>query len=373
MLVKQQLLQGQPYTDVQFKYPKWLKFDGVNDYVLFNDSSFYNLGGKDFTLCVKAFICRLGAGGSSRLLSLVQKGTTTGAFYWLGTLGGSFREIGFRFGETTNSRGFGVPTTNFSIENSQGMFTPINLAFIRTNQDGSIAKLVDRANYKVWINGIRYDCSQIFSSGTLTTDPFNNSNNVTMNGTTGTSDISRMYLSSYNFYTKALSDAEIEDVFDNNISYLNNKGSYNFNSEYGAVVRDNSSVANNGTLINYATTSDEATNSVWIDEIIGFITNTTKTYVASKDLTVTKIGRGFHQSPTATSFTVVHKRGATILNTYTYNWGGSIASNLIDSTYQIPMQKNDVLEITTSGMTGGVNNSGGGYTYYGCVCEIFTH
>ena len=27
----------------------WLKFDGVNDYINFDDASFYNLSGKDFT------------------------------------------------------------------------------------------------------------------------------------------------------------------------------------------------------------------------------------------------------------------------------------------------------------------------------------
>lgn len=365
----EQILTGSQYQSSQFKNAKWLKFDGVDDNVEILNSSFYNLAGKNFTLCIKALVCRLGAGGNSRLIPFIQKGSISTNFYVVGTLGGSYRELGFRFGTLNNSKGFGIPLSVFNIE--ANLYTSFDVAFIRTGQNGSLSAALNPNNYKVLVNNVMYNCTEVVNLGNLSTDTFTNPNTITINGQVAV-DCCRLYLAGYNFYDTDLSVSQIQSVFSGNVPYNSNKGSYNSNSEYGYTLKDNSSVKNNGQLKNYGSTADALTNSVWIDEIIGFTNNSTKLFTAKKALTINKIGRGQHQSPTSTSFTVIHKRGAIEQAVYNLTFGGSLGSNLIDSTNQIAMLKDDTLEITTSGMTVG-SNSTGGFTRYGCVCELFWH
>ena len=304
----------------------WLKMGG-NDYVEINDSSFYNFGGQDFTIICKVVQYSSNLGSLGRIMPLAAKGVVaTGNLAWsVGATGGIFREIGFRLTNSgsTNAKIFGVPTSSFDINTN--VSRELLFVFRRKNQDGSLIAALNTANYEVFINGTKYSTSEVYTSGTITADPFTNTGVATLRGCSN----GLTYYNKFLLYNRALSDAEISNL-DLNIPIENGlRQFFTFDSKTGYIVKDYSSVANNGNLMDYTDSEvgipDPNTNIMWATAVIPFHQNGNKEWTSPKSLTTLK----FRRRTNGMNYTITHMRGVTTLATYPNFFSGTSIENVI--------------------------------------------
>lgn len=323
-----------------------LFFDSLNDSVNLSDSTFYQFGGSNFTIYIRGLFLKLGDGASgSRLAQMFQKGLTNApSFYWVGTVGGGNPILGFRFGHGTPSAVNRIFGTSYNLESHLGEW--LDIFFVRKNQDGTLAAANNVANYSVVVNGFEYPCSIVSNTGTLTSDPFTN-NNIARFRATATTDFTGLYSRAVVF-NRVLNTDEQMAARSGFPPSAGMRGYYIFDSLSGTILYDRSSVANNGTLINYGNADigipDPATNFNWVGDSIGFTSNTTKVFTAPRDINIT---RAVKFNAPGVSATFVHKRAGVTLNTY------PLAFTAVTENVSISMMEDDTLEITIAGFSMG--------------------
>jgi hypothetical protein len=348
----EQYLEGVPLYSDLIGRSRWLRFDGVNHFINFSDTSFYNVAGKDLTLVFEIAVLRIGPGGTgSRLLYLANKGNVAipnQNYYVVGTGGGNFQQLAFRFGNngSTVARIFGVDYSKFTLENNLGK--KLLIVYRRSNQDGTLAATLDINNYKIFVNGVKYNLTNLLTAGTITSDPFGNNNPAQIQNA---QQISPLYMRKYLFYDRALSDAEVANL-NVNIPTIGSKGNYPFTATYGLTLYDASSVSNNGTLYGYTTVESAiATQVIYVDDFLYIPASVVSaTWTAPNKATIKRIRQN---GGGAFAFTVIHKRDSSTIGSYTYDLGN--ASNRI-LNISIQVNKGDTWEISiTTTSTGNYN------------------
>lgn len=324
----------------------WLRMDTTQN-VSLADSAYYQLGYSDFTFFARAIILALGTGSGSRIATFLTKGIggTSDFYYQLGTVGGSDRRIAFRFGEgtgTTNLRAFGIST---DIETMRGQ--EINLAFIRRNQDGTLAAALNAANYYISINGATpVQCTELLNSGTITADPFTNSHSATFRSASALDF--RGYYDDNAIYNYAMTDAELATINTTKVfPPAGNFGRYEFRSLTGTQELDTSAVANHGTLNNYVAADlgvPTATDvRARVSEVVCTTTaNFTKTVTFDYNATLYKVARYNSGNGVAT---VLHKRAGVTLATINLTFPSGV------ETVSVSIQAGDTFEFTATGST----------------------
>lgn len=325
----------------QFGESKYLRFEsGIAASIL--DSSIYNLAGKNFT-----FVFRICLNTAVTTGSQVPFFTKSG--YSIGNVGGG---AGGVLGLRTSGPGWsqaGLITFSSALTNSRlpvGSFATIVLR--RTGVEGGASDAYRTlANYKLFCNGIQFSASGNFATYAIT-DPFSNTSNAALMG------VVNAYMSHYYFYDHALTDTQISDLSTDIADIPEGaKTIFDFNSNYGKVVLDGSSGANNAEL--YGTNYTDArfgiptpsTQVHWSDNVLFWASADVATQIitVNKGIILRRVKRT--GAGTQPSFTAVHKRGATTINTFSWSFPTTISgvAGFVD-TINETLLTGDTLELT---------------------------
>lgn len=319
-----------------------LKFDGVNDNVLISNDNFYNVDKEDFSILIRIMIVesQIPQDSTGSLIHesviFLSKNVSQGNGFWVGISGkenqGSFvprnstpRHLTFRYTNLDGSTGAMYLETPFV----RGSFK--NIYFERSGADFTIKDLSANESYTH-----TYDSdASLLNIAPLTISSQSGANFYKIPG----------YLSQLGFYNRKLTNQELINFNQfGNLPFQSAKFASNSGFFSGKAYPDISSINNNGILQNYTDLEtgipNVATNRVWLNEdgIFYFDSLITKTFIASKDLTISKIGRGYNNSSTARA---THKRNGIVLQTYDLNFS---SSNLEDNL-NIAMLNMDELEL----------------------------
>lgn len=291
-----------------------LRFDNSDDLVTIFDSIYYDYGVGDFCIGLKVLFVKQNP--TSSVVDLLGKRKADLDGYVINTRSSHPR---FVINKVTAGQGAFV---------LYGSTTTVNagewVSIIAQRNGGGSPGNLNRSNYHLFYNGVEIVTNSDTYSGSALSDSSADFDSDFKIGNQSTAKL-YLYLDSAFTLNRALTQDEITNYHANNIVPVDGAtGIWLFNSQYGSVALDESSVNENGTLTGYTNTElgipDPLTARAWVrkDGVIWYgpsLTNNVKQFTAPFDCIVYRIGRFYGMGAAAysldnSSFTTIPYTGA---------------------------------------------------------------